>query len=155
MATARTVVNCRWNYKLVRFSMCLVTPLTTGMKNARPSKKLRARARIKPSKNRRTRDAYEKTQHKNRYQVARIFNRFKPCRCVATRREKATENFASTQWSLHSRKNPLIVASPALAPTQVLPKVRSPSAPCKVFPESVSGSARRERQRVFGSTVLV
>lgn len=61
-------------------------------------KKLKAKACIKPSKNRKTRKRYDKTRYKNRNQVERFFNRIKQGRRVATRYEKTIENFAGFVW---------------------------------------------------------
>ncbi len=61
-------------------------------------KKLKAKACIKPSKNRKTRKRYDKTRYKNRNQVERFFNRIKQCRRVATRYEKTIENFTGFIW---------------------------------------------------------
>lgn len=61
-------------------------------------KKLKAKACIKPSKNRKTRKRYDKERYKNRNQVERFFNRIKQCRRVATRYEKTVENFAGFIW---------------------------------------------------------
>ena len=61
-------------------------------------KKLRAKACIKPSKNRKTRKRYDKQRYKNRNQVERFFNRIKQCRRVATRYEKTIENFVGFIW---------------------------------------------------------
>jgi putative transposase len=61
-------------------------------------KKLKAKACIKPSKNRKTRKRYDKQRYRNRNQVERFFNRIKQCRRVATRYEKTVENFAGFIW---------------------------------------------------------
>ena len=61
-------------------------------------KKLKAKACIKPSKNRKTRKRYDKERYKNRNQVERFFNRIKQCRRVATRYEKTVENFSGFIW---------------------------------------------------------
>ncbi len=61
-------------------------------------KKLKAKACIKPSKNRKTRKRYDKQRYKNRNQVERFFNRIKQCRRVATRYEKTIDNFAGFIW---------------------------------------------------------
>lgn len=61
-------------------------------------KKLKAKACVKPSKNRKTRKRYDKQRYRNRNQVERFFNRIKRCRRVATRYEKTVENFAGFIW---------------------------------------------------------
>jgi putative transposase len=61
-------------------------------------KKLKAKACIKPSKNRKTRKRYDKQRYRNRNQVERFFNRIKQCRRVATRYEKTVENFVGFIW---------------------------------------------------------
>lgn len=61
-------------------------------------KKLKAKACIKPSKNRKTRKRYDKQRYRNRNQVERFFNRIKQCRRVATRYEKTVENFSGFIW---------------------------------------------------------
>ena len=61
-------------------------------------KKLKAKACIKPSKNRKKKKRYNKSRYRNRNQVERFFNRIKQCRRVATRYEKTTENFAGFVW---------------------------------------------------------
>lgn len=69
-----------------------------GDETRKAVKKLKAKACIKPSKNRKTKKRYDKTRYKNRNQVERFFNRIKQCRRVATRYEKTIENFAGFVW---------------------------------------------------------
>lgn len=59
---------------------------------------LKAKASIKPHKNRTTRKRYDKVRYQNRNQVERFFNRIKQFRRVATRYEKTVENFAGFVW---------------------------------------------------------
>lgn len=61
-------------------------------------KKLKARACIKPHKNRTIKKRYDKQRYKNRNHVERFFGRLKQFRRVATRYEKNTENFAGFVW---------------------------------------------------------
>lgn len=61
-------------------------------------KTLKAKACIKPRKNRTIHKRYDKARYKNRNQVERFFNRIKQCRRVATRYEKKIENVASFVW---------------------------------------------------------
>ena len=69
-----------------------------GDETRKAIKGLKAKACIKPSKNRTTRKRYDKTRYRNRNQVERFFNRIKQCRRVATRYEKTIENFAGFVW---------------------------------------------------------
>lgn len=61
-------------------------------------RRLKAKACIKPPKNRKLRKRYDKDRYKNRNQVERFFNRIKQFRRVATRCEKTLENFAGFVW---------------------------------------------------------
>lgn len=61
-------------------------------------KTLKAKACIKPSKNRTRRNRYDKKRYRNRNQVERFFNRIKQCRRVATRYEKTVQNFTGFIW---------------------------------------------------------
>ena len=59
---------------------------------------LKAKACIKPHRNRTTKKRYDKERYKNRNQVERFFGRIKQFRRVATRYEKTAENFAGFIW---------------------------------------------------------
>jgi len=61
-------------------------------------KKLKAKACIKPHRNRTRTKRYDKHRYRNRNRVERFFGRIKRCRRVATRYEKTTENFAGFVW---------------------------------------------------------
>lgn len=61
-------------------------------------KKLKAKACIKPHKNRTTKKRYDKERYKHRNLVERFFGRIKPFRRVATRYEKTARNFAGFVW---------------------------------------------------------
>ena len=61
-------------------------------------RKLKAKACIKPHKNRKTKKRYDKTRYRNRNQVERFFNRIKQFRRVATRYEKTIENCSGFVW---------------------------------------------------------
>ena len=61
-------------------------------------KALKAKACIKPSKNRKSRKRYDKKRYCNRNQIERFYNRIKQCRRVATRYEKTIENFTGFIW---------------------------------------------------------
>jgi transposase len=61
-------------------------------------RKLKAKACIKPHKNRTNRKRFDKERYKHRNQVERFFNRIKQFRRVATRYEKTLENFAGFVW---------------------------------------------------------
>ena len=69
-----------------------------GNETRKAIKGFKAKACIKPSKNRTTRKRYNKTRYKNRIQVERFSNRVKQCRRLATRYEKIIETFASSVW---------------------------------------------------------
>jgi putative transposase len=61
-------------------------------------KRLKAKACIKPHKNRTKKKRYDKERYKNRNLVERFFGRIKQFRRVATRYEKTVENFAGFVW---------------------------------------------------------
>ncbi|MEM7560060.1 MAG: IS5 family transposase [Planctomycetota bacterium] len=62
------------------------------------SKKLDAKACIKPHPNRKVKKRYDKTIYRNRNQIERFFGRIKRCRRVATRYEKKPQNYAGFVW---------------------------------------------------------
>ena len=64
----------------------------------RTIKSLKAKACIKPSKQRKVRKRYDKQTYKNRNHIERFFNRIKMCRRVATRYEKKPDNYAGFLW---------------------------------------------------------
>jgi transposase len=61
-------------------------------------KKLKAKACIKPHKNRVVRKRYDKARYKHRNLIERFFGRIKQFRRVATRYEKTVRNFAGFIW---------------------------------------------------------
>jgi putative transposase len=61
-------------------------------------KRLKAKACIKPHKNRVVKKRYDKERYKNRNLVERFFGRIKQFRRVATRYEKTARNFAGFVW---------------------------------------------------------
>ena len=61
-------------------------------------KKLKAKACIKPHKNRTTKKRYDKQRYKHRNLVERFFGRVKRFRRVATRYEKKPENYTGFFW---------------------------------------------------------
>ena len=61
-------------------------------------KKLKAKACIKPHKNRKVKKRYDKERYKNRNHVEQFFGRIKQFQRVATRYEKTPENFAGFVW---------------------------------------------------------
>lgn len=61
-------------------------------------KTLKAKACIKPHKNRTTKKRYDKERYKHRNLIERFFGRIKQFRRVATRYEKTTENLAGFLW---------------------------------------------------------
>ena len=61
-------------------------------------RQLRAKACIKPHRNRNIRPRYDRRRYRHRNQVERFFNRIKQFRRVATRYEKTLENFAGFVW---------------------------------------------------------
>jgi len=61
-------------------------------------KTLKAKACIKPRKNRMIRKRSDKARYENRNQVERFFNRIKQCRRVATRYKKTILNVATFVW---------------------------------------------------------
>jgi putative transposase len=61
-------------------------------------RELKAKACIKPHKNRTTKKRYNKDRYTHRNQVERFFGRIKEFRRVATRYEKTVENFAGFVW---------------------------------------------------------
>lgn len=61
-------------------------------------KQLKAKACIKPHKNRTTKKRHDKDRYKHRNLVERFFGRIKQFRRVATRYEKTAENFAGFVW---------------------------------------------------------
>lgn len=69
-----------------------------GDETRKPIRKLKAKACVKPYKNRKTKKRYDKTRYKNRNPVERFFNRIKQFRRVATRYENTLENFAGFVW---------------------------------------------------------
>lgn len=61
-------------------------------------RQLKAKACIKPHKNRTTKKRYDKVRYRNRNQIERFFGRIKQFRRVATRYEKTLQNFAGFIW---------------------------------------------------------
>lgn len=61
-------------------------------------KTLKAKACIKPHKNRTRKNRYDKERYKHRNLIERFFGRIKQFRRVATRYEKTPENFAGFIW---------------------------------------------------------
>ena len=63
-------------------------------------RQLKAKACIKPHKNRTTKKRYDKVRYRYRYrkQIERLFGRIKQFRRVATRYEKTLQNFAGFIW---------------------------------------------------------
>ena len=61
-------------------------------------KTLKAKACIKPHKNRTKKKRYDKERYKHRNLIERFFGRIKQFRRVATRYEKMTENLAGFIW---------------------------------------------------------
>ena len=61
-------------------------------------RQLKAKACIKPHKNRTTKKRYDKVRYRYRNQIERFFGRIKQFRRVATRYEKPLQNFAGFIW---------------------------------------------------------
>ena len=61
-------------------------------------RKLRAKACIKPHKNRTRKERYDRDRYKHRNCVERFFGRIKQFRRAATRYEKTPENFLGFVW---------------------------------------------------------
>jgi transposase len=64
----------------------------------RQTRRLRARACIRPNPTRRTKRRYDRELYKHRNVIERFFCRVKRCRRVATRYEKKAANFAGLVW---------------------------------------------------------
>lgn len=62
------------------------------------SRKLKAKACIRPNPTRKRRKRYDKERYKHRNVIERFFCRIKRCRRVATRYEKKACNFAGFLW---------------------------------------------------------
>ncbi len=69
-----------------------------GDETRKQIKNLKAKACIKPHKNRTTKKRYDKDRYKNRNHVEHFFGRIKQFRRVATRYEKTPGNFAGFIW---------------------------------------------------------
>lgn len=62
------------------------------------SRKLKARACIKPNPTRKRKKRYDRQRYKHRNVIERFFRRIKQCRRIATRYEKKAQNFAGFVW---------------------------------------------------------